>query len=78
MLPPIQDDENHDPQWSREQIIAAQMNVGGLLIGPDEVDIMGKMTVCVFEVLERAWSALNCSLIDMKIEFGVHNGEFTY
>lgn len=67
----FKDDENHDPQWSHEQLIAAGMTVGGLLIGKDEVEIMGMMTVTVFEILERAWAVLNCSLIDMKIEFGV-------
>ena len=47
------------------------MTVGGRLIGKDEVEIMGMMTVTIFEILERAWAVLNCSLIDMKIEFGV-------
>ena len=43
-----------------------------MTIGQHEIDIMGKMTVTIFEVLEKAWSALDCSLIDMKIEFGVN------
>lgn len=42
-----------------------------MLVGADEYDLMSKITVVVFEILERAWSTLDCSLIDMKIEFGV-------
>lgn len=66
------DDAAGDPQWSREQILAAKMKCNGVLIGPDEIDVMSKTTVCVFEILEKAWSSLDCSLIDMKIEFGVN------
>lgn len=70
-FPPHQDDENHDPQWSDEQLICAEMVVGGVKIGRNEVEIMHKTTACIFEVLEKAWSSLQCSLIDMKVEYGV-------
>lgn len=79
--PPLQetffkDDANHDPQWSEQQIISAGFNLNGLVIGKDEVDIMRRTTLTVFEVLERAWSTRDCALIDMKIEFGIDaNGE---
>ncbi|KAG8200523.1 hypothetical protein JTE90_000598 [Oedothorax gibbosus] len=65
------DDANHDPQWSDEQLICAELVVGGLQIGRTEVEIMHKTTACIFEVLERAWATLGCSLIDMKVEYGV-------
>ncbi|XP_077291494.1 PAICS bifunctional enzyme [Arctopsyche grandis] len=67
----FKDDANHDPQWSEEQIISAKFNFNGLTIGKNEVDIMRRTTILVFEVLEKAWSLRNCALIDMKIEFGV-------
>ncbi|XP_012533596.1 multifunctional protein ADE2 [Monomorium pharaonis] len=74
--PPLQetffkDDANHDPQWSDEQIISAGFQMGGRKITKDEVDIMKRTTVTVFEILERAWTVANSSLIDMKVEFGV-------
>ncbi|XP_071035548.1 bifunctional phosphoribosylaminoimidazole carboxylase/phosphoribosylaminoimidazole succinocarboxamide synthetase isoform X2 [Parasteatoda tepidariorum] len=70
------DDANHDPQWSDEQLICAELVVGGLKIGKYEVKIMHKTTACIFEVLEKAWASLGCSLIDMKVEYGVTtNGE---
>ena len=68
----FQDDANHDPQWCEEQILAAEMKPAGRLIGPDELRILSRTTVWIFEILERAWTSLDCSLIDMKIEFGVN------
>ncbi|XP_029661276.1 multifunctional protein ADE2 [Formica exsecta] len=79
--PPLQetffkDDANHDPQWSDEQIISAGFKMGSIKITKDEVDIMKRVTLVVFEILERAWTVRNSALIDMKIEFGIDsNGE---
>ncbi|XP_076445983.1 multifunctional protein ADE2-like [Babylonia areolata] len=67
----FKDDANHDPQWSREQLLMAKLEVGGKVIGADEYQILAQTTVTVFEILEKAWASLDCSLIDMKIEFGV-------
>ncbi|XP_072748373.1 bifunctional phosphoribosylaminoimidazole carboxylase/phosphoribosylaminoimidazole succinocarboxamide synthetase [Anoplolepis gracilipes] len=74
--PPLQetfykDDANHDPQWSDQQIISAGFEIGGIKITKDEVDIMKRMTLVVFEILERAWTVRDSALIDMKIEFGI-------
>ena len=69
----LQDDEKDDPQWSLEDVIAAEMEVGGVKITADDVDIMSRTSECVFEILERAWASINCVLIDMKIEFGVNS-----
>ncbi|KAK9498763.1 hypothetical protein O3M35_003326 [Rhynocoris fuscipes] len=72
----FKDDANHDPQWSEQQIIAANFKLNGLTITRHEVDIMRRTSIAVFEVLEKAWASRNCALIDMKIEFGVDsNGE---
>ncbi|CAL1592968.1 unnamed protein product [Knipowitschia caucasica] len=68
----FKDDANNDPQWSEEQILAANFNLAGLTIGKCEVDIMSRSTVAIFEILEKAWSTLDCTLVDMKIEFGVN------
>lgn len=67
-----QDDAKGDPQWSLEDVIAAEMEVGGVLINADHVEMMSRTSECVFEILERAWASIDCALIDMKIEFGVN------
>ncbi|XP_027001932.2 multifunctional protein ADE2 isoform X4 [Tachysurus fulvidraco] len=67
----FKDDANNDPQWSEEQLLAAAFDLAGLKIGRCEVDIMSKSTVAIFEILEKAWATQNCTLVDMKIEFGV-------
>ncbi|XP_038136654.1 multifunctional protein ADE2 isoform X1 [Cyprinodon tularosa] len=68
----FKDDANNDPQWSEEQLLAAKFTLAGLTIGQCEVDIMSRSTVAIFEILEKAWATQNCTLVDMKIEFGVN------
>ena len=29
---------------------------------------MGEVAIAVFEILEKAWQTVDCSLIDMKVE----------
>ncbi|XP_072920713.1 multifunctional protein ADE2-like [Hemitrygon akajei] len=67
----FKDDANNDPQWSEEQVIEAHFNCGGLQIERCEVDIMNRTTLAVFEILEKAWATQDCTLVDMKVEFGV-------
>ncbi|XP_021563165.1 multifunctional protein ADE2 [Carlito syrichta] len=67
----FKDDANNDPQWSEEQLIAAKFCFAGLDIGQTEVDIMSHATQAIFEILEKSWLPQNCTLVDMKIEFGV-------
>ncbi|XP_077463115.1 bifunctional phosphoribosylaminoimidazole carboxylase/phosphoribosylaminoimidazole succinocarboxamide synthetase isoform X2 [Stigmatopora argus] len=68
----FKDDANNDPQWSEEQLLEAKFCLAGLAIGRCEVDIMNRSTVAIFEILEKAWATQNCTLVDMKIEFGVN------
>ncbi|XP_061539090.1 LOW QUALITY PROTEIN: multifunctional protein ADE2 [Phycodurus eques] len=68
----FKDDANNDPQWSEEQVLEAKFCLAGLTVGRCEVDIMNRSTVAVFEILEKAWATQNCTLVDMKIEFGVN------
>ncbi|MED6277811.1 hypothetical protein CHARACLAT_017287 [Characodon lateralis] len=68
----FKDDANNDPQWSEEQLLAAKFSLAGLTISQCEVDIMNRSTVAIFEILEKAWATQNCTLVDMKIEFGVN------
>ncbi|XP_069487706.1 bifunctional phosphoribosylaminoimidazole carboxylase/phosphoribosylaminoimidazole succinocarboxamide synthetase isoform X2 [Ambystoma mexicanum] len=67
----FKDDANNDPEWSEAQLIEAKFVCAGLEIGQAEVDIMNRSTLAVFEILEKAWSTQECTLVDMKIEFGV-------
>uniref|UniRef100_S4RI88 SAICAR synthetase/ADE2 N-terminal domain-containing protein n=1 Tax=Petromyzon marinus TaxID=7757 RepID=S4RI88_PETMA len=67
----FKDDANNDPQWSEEQLVAAQLAPAGRLIGTHEVAVMARTTQAVFEILERAWATQVCTLVDMKVEFGV-------
>jgi len=67
----LKDDANHDPQWTEEQILAAGITLSGVTIGAVELDVLCKTTTAVFEILERAWATQDCTLVDMKIEFGV-------
>ncbi|NWS52387.1 PUR6 protein, partial [Chunga burmeisteri] len=66
------DDANNDPQWSEEQLIEANFCFAGLTIGQTEVDIMARSTQAIFEILEKSWQPQNCTLVDLKIEFGVN------
>nr|XP_048704156.1 bifunctional phosphoribosylaminoimidazole carboxylase/phosphoribosylaminoimidazole succinocarboxamide synthetase isoform X3 [Caretta caretta] len=66
------DDAANDPQWSEEQLIEAKFCFAGLTIGQNEVDIMAHSTQAIFEILEKSWLPQNCTLVDMKIEFGVN------
>ncbi|XP_053113291.1 bifunctional phosphoribosylaminoimidazole carboxylase/phosphoribosylaminoimidazole succinocarboxamide synthetase isoform X2 [Hemicordylus capensis] len=66
------DDAANDPQWSEEQLIEAKFRFAGLAIGQTEVDIMAHSTQAIFEILEKAWQPQNCTLVDMKVEFGVN------
>ncbi|XP_030583454.1 uncharacterized protein LOC115779111 isoform X1 [Archocentrus centrarchus] len=68
----FKDDANNDPQWSEEQLLEAKFCLAGLTIGQCEVDIMNRSTVAIFEILEKAWATQNCTLVDMKIEFGIN------
>ncbi|XP_065592265.1 bifunctional phosphoribosylaminoimidazole carboxylase/phosphoribosylaminoimidazole succinocarboxamide synthetase [Cyrtonyx montezumae] len=66
------DDANNDPQWSEEQLVEAKFCFAGLTIGKTEVDIMARSTQAIFEILEKSWQPQNCTLVDLKIEFGVN------
>ncbi|XP_051233310.1 multifunctional protein ADE2 isoform X1 [Dicentrarchus labrax] len=68
----FKDDANNDPQWSEEQLLESKFCLAGLTISQCEVDIMNRSTVAIFEILEKAWATQNCTLVDMKIEFGVN------
>merc|ERR1719272_66016 len=65
------DDANHDPQVTREQVLAAKLKAGGVEVDENIFEEMAVMQLLIFEILERAWAAHDCSLVDMKVEFGI-------
>lgn len=67
----FKDDANHDPQWSREQILEAKLTHAGLIIGEHELNEITEKALACFQMLEKAWASRNCVLVDMKVEFGV-------
>uniref|UniRef100_H2YX08 PurE domain-containing protein n=1 Tax=Ciona savignyi TaxID=51511 RepID=H2YX08_CIOSA len=67
----FKDDENDDPQWGREVLEEAKLKCGDIEITSHLIDMMEKMSVTIFEVMEKAWQTKDVSLIDMKIEFGI-------
>jgi phosphoribosylaminoimidazole-succinocarboxamide synthase len=58
----LKDDENHDPLID---------TFHGLTPHADEIPAVA---LRVFEVLEAAWRRLGITLVDLKIELGVHSG----
>ncbi|KAH8353361.1 hypothetical protein KR084_010471, partial [Drosophila pseudotakahashii] len=67
----FKDDASHDPLWCDEQIISSKFELNGLVIGRNEMHLMRRTSLLVFEILERAWQTKNCTLVDIKVEFGV-------
>ena len=60
----LKDDARHDPQiWSQDII-------GMGLATLAEIEWMARQGQRVFETLERAWSTVDVTLVDLKIEFG--------
>ncbi|EDQ85161.1 uncharacterized protein MONBRDRAFT_34384 [Monosiga brevicollis MX1] len=68
------DDANHDPQVTKEQLLSNPLlldEAKQLRLTPKYVEQMELWTRAVFETLERAWAVQGCTLVDMKIEFGI-------
>ena len=67
----FKDDAQHDPFWTYEECVEAELIAGGRKIGKHELNVMGETAVTVFEIIERAWATVDVALVDMKIEFGI-------
>ncbi|XP_054153751.1 bifunctional phosphoribosylaminoimidazole carboxylase/phosphoribosylaminoimidazole succinocarboxamide synthetase-like [Oppia nitens] len=67
----FKDDANHDPFWSEESLVSANLKIGNVVIKEKHVQRMLSTTRVVFEAIERVWQTADHALIDMKIEFGV-------
>jgi phosphoribosylaminoimidazole-succinocarboxamide synthase len=60
----LKDDARHDPQIWEDDILTMG------LATKNEIAWMGAQGIRVFETLERAWSSIDVTLVDLKIEFG--------
>ena len=60
----LKDDARHDPQIWEKDII----DMG--LATTSEIEWMAQQGRRVFEALERAWSTVDVTIVDLKIEFG--------
>src|SRR5437773_6137513 len=60
----LKDDARHDPQIWEEDIL----KMG--LATKYEIECMAAQGLRVFETLERAWTSVDVTLVDLKIEFG--------
>lgn len=67
----FKDDAQHNPFWTYEECMEAELTAGGRKIGKHELNVMGETAVTVFEIIERAWATVDVALVDMKIEFGI-------
>ena len=67
----FKDDAQHDPFWTYEECVEAELTAGGRKIGKHELNVMGETAATVFEIIERAWATVDVALVDMKIEFGI-------
>lgn len=67
----FKDDEKDDPEYSDEQIECAGFELGGRKIGKPEIRFMKRLTSLIFKVLERCWCMHQCTLVDLKVEYGV-------
>lgn len=67
----FKDEASDGPQWSEEQLAAADVCFAGLGIGQTEVDILSHTTQASFEILDASCLPQDPTLLDMKIEFGV-------
>lgn len=69
----FKDDAQHDPFWTYEECVEAELTAGGRKVGKHELNIMGETAIAVFEILERAWATVDVALVDMKVEFGFNH-----
>jgi len=69
VTPTTKEDEGHDANISREEIIARG------LVGKEDYDKMERYALAIFERGTQMAAARGLILVDTKYEFGKHNGE---